>query len=161
MNVGDLYKRSKVKRWHVWDIPIVQTTAEHSAGVAMIIIALHKNPSANLLKAAIYHDLHEYDLGDISYEAKTRYPELEEIDKAFEKQFIERIDMVDDLSLTDAERDWLTFADMTESFLFLNNASFVLSEELSLIKTKACGILVDLSYKLTNKKYDNIIDHLI
>lgn len=58
------------KRLHTFEIIKEQNTAEHSWGVAAIICNVMDNPSANLLKAALFHDCAEKIIGDIPYFTK-------------------------------------------------------------------------------------------
>lgn len=53
----------RVRRFHTEGI--AQNVAEHSAGVALILLETVPDCSANLLRAAIYHDLQEGITGDI------------------------------------------------------------------------------------------------
>lgn len=59
-----------VRRYHTRHTIGHQTVAEHSWGVAAIICEIVPNPSAELLKAAIYHDVAEFETGDIPAQAK-------------------------------------------------------------------------------------------
>ena len=53
-----------------------QTDADHSWGVAMIILSLHPNPSRNLVAQAVVHDCGEKWAGDLSYPFKRMYPQV-------------------------------------------------------------------------------------
>ena len=46
------------------------SVGHHSHGVATIILALHPQPTLDLIKAALLHDLHEVHTGDIPAFAK-------------------------------------------------------------------------------------------
>ena len=60
------YRAGYTRRWHTTSY-LDQSVAEHSWGVALIIMQNHPNPSANLLKAALLHDLHEVRFAVDSY----------------------------------------------------------------------------------------------
>jgi 5'-deoxynucleotidase YfbR-like HD superfamily hydrolase len=130
----DLYEASRLLRWHTHQLPISQNLADHSYGVALIISIMHPNPSVKLLKAALWHDLHESVLGDWPHSAKTENPALAEFEEAFERKF--RMEHGIDYQLEADEQLWLTFADRLESFYFLSSVLF-LSPKLMEIRIEA------------------------
>lgn len=69
---------SAVKRFHILRTLNEQTVGAHSHGVAMLIMQIEPTCSATLLKAALTHDLHERDTGDMPSTAKWKYPKLAE-----------------------------------------------------------------------------------
>lgn len=111
------YLAGKVKRWHTC-IGLEQTNADHSHGVIMVIALLHPNPSANLLKAAAFHDMGEYKSGDMPSTAK-RDPVIADRIRELEAEGRHEIG-IPDVPLTDEERHWLAFADAYEAFMFLS-----------------------------------------
>lgn len=115
-----LYSSGGTRRYH--NRPkLNQNVKEHSWGVAVIIIALHPNPSPALLKAATLHDCSEKVFGDFLSPAKIAFPELRELDKKCNKLFWDDIYGnfgIDYPKLTDEEQLWLDFADMHECYLF-------------------------------------------
>jgi HD containing hydrolase-like enzyme len=115
--VKDLLDAAYVMRFHTGrDKQQYQTIGEHSFGVALIICQLHPNPSPELLKAAIYHDLSEKILGDVPSPAKWRYEqfgrEYEKAEKLVNLQLGIRVD------LTPKEQVWLACADMMELLIY-------------------------------------------
>lgn len=115
-----LYSSGGTRRYH--NKPkIDQNVKEHSWGVTVIIITLHPNPSANLLKAATLHDCSETKYGDFLSPAKVAFPEIRELDKKCNDLFWEDISNRSGLSypiLTEEEQLWLDFADRYECVLF-------------------------------------------
>lgn len=81
LSVGEqcamLREGSSVKRWHTEHLTC-ETVANHSHGVAMILclISPAEYMNAHLLKAAIFHDLAEKEVGDISAPTKWANPTL-------------------------------------------------------------------------------------
>ena len=79
-----------VKRYHTLRTIGEQTVAEHSFQVACLLTAIVPDVSAELLKAALYHDLPEQSTGDIPATVKWRNPTIkkelcrEETDFSFE-----------------------------------------------------------------------------
>lgn len=89
--------------------------------MAVILIALHPNPSANLLKAAVLHDCAEKVYGDFLSPAKAAFPELRELDKKCNDLFWDDISSNHGMkypALNEEEQLWLNYADMYECFLF-------------------------------------------
>lgn len=65
---------SEVSRYHTVRTIVTETVGHHSHGVAMICVLLTGGePSANLLTAALIHDLAEHQTGDIPSPAKREY----------------------------------------------------------------------------------------
>lgn len=97
---------AEVERAHT--VPHVgeYSVGKHSHAVAMLLIELKPNVSANLLKAAILHDLHEVHTGDVPSFAKT--PDFRH------KEAVISTAIGADIDLTDEERDWLHSADVLE-----------------------------------------------
>lgn len=115
-----LYSSGETRRYH--NRPkLNQTTGQHMWGVATIIIALHPNPSANLLKAALLHDSPEKIYGDLLSPLKVDFPEAKELDEKCARKFWD--DTKKDFGfsfpeLTTDEKLWLDYADVFECCLF-------------------------------------------
>lgn len=69
MNHERIRLGGSVKRYHTRHTIGDQTVAAHSWGVIAILFEIC-DPSVNLLRAATYHDVAEYDTGDIPATAK-------------------------------------------------------------------------------------------
>lgn len=111
----EAYRAGYVRRWHTHPF-YKQTVAEHSWGAAMIIISECPNPSANLLKAALIHDLHEAMIGDITPAGKTIL-NIREKEEAYKLQWLKEL-KIEWPPLTDEEKWWLEYADKGEATLF-------------------------------------------
>lgn len=94
-----------------------QTDADHSWGVAIIILALHPNPSRNLVAQAIVHDCGEKWAGDLSYPFKRMYPEIGHNHAEAEKQ-LAMDHGIPQFHLDPTEVEWLRFADRLECHYF-------------------------------------------
>lgn len=118
-NVRTLHATGQTVRYHTNPVMsrLHQTDADHSWGVAMIILALHPNPSRNLLGQAITHDCGERWAGDLSYPFKRMYPEIGAAHADAEKQ-LARDHRVPQFDLTEEEAKWLSFADRLECHLY-------------------------------------------
>ena len=108
-----------VKRYHTAHTIRQQTVADHSHGVAMVVLTLRPLASAALIKAALTHDLAESVTGDIPAPAKWRCSglkcNLEEMEREFDAKW--EVDWV----LTDDEKHLLKWADMAELVVFCLN----------------------------------------
>lgn len=91
-SVNPLRDAAKTRRCHIKETIGHQTVGEHSYNVAMLCWHLcDREPSANLLKAAMFHDLAESVTGDVPAPVKWMAPniraELLIIEREFEKEF--------------------------------------------------------------------------
>lgn len=152
-NVRTLHSTGQTVRYHTNPVMsrLHQTDADHSWGVAMIIIALNPNPSRNLLGQAIVHDCGEKWAGDLSYPFKRMYPEIGNAHADAEKQLA--LDhKVPQFELTQEERKWLSFADRLECHLFaeiyhpwiVKQSSWLKQHELIDQTARELGINVDI-----------------
>lgn len=102
-----------IKRFHTLPTIGQQSVAEHSFGVAMLVLWLTEDrASGNLLRAALYHDLAEQATGDMPATSKWDNPELKwALDRA-EDIFNE--EHVLSVQITQAESLCLKWADGLE-----------------------------------------------
>lgn len=115
INFNTLYQSGQVIRWHTHPTIKQQDVAAHSWGVAMICAAIDRN-NGPLLRAALTHDCHEIELGDIPYQAKRGIPGLAEVSTEQERQFSFDHGILENLSNED--RHCLKWADMFELLLW-------------------------------------------
>ena len=107
----------QLQRFHTWPTIGHETIAEHSFGVAMIVLALTDyRASANLLKAALYHDLAEQETGDIPANAKWDNPMFSTFLEVMEDSF--NIKWKLDITLPPQDQIVLKWADMLQMLLF-------------------------------------------
>ena len=108
----ELRKGGVTRRLHTVPMLGSQTVAQHSWGVAVLLVQLHPNPSLQLLKAALWHDVAEAWVGDVPATAKWRWRPL-----AHQVAFAE-LEIEDELgirvNLTDKEHQWLNGCDILE-----------------------------------------------
>lgn len=79
---------TRVKRYHTVDTMVGETVGHHSANVAILCVLLsEQKPSANLLMAALTHDLAERGTGDVPATAKWDSPLLAIALKEAEEQY--------------------------------------------------------------------------
>lgn len=113
---------SKTKRLHTWSIIGQQNIAEHSWGVAMLIRDLYRRanliPRAQLLMAALSHDLPEGHLGDMPAPLKWKEPEIKHRYERLEREEAIRLHVHDEPDLSEDEKRILEFADKLELLWF-------------------------------------------
>lgn len=106
-----------VKRYHTVPTIGTQTVAEHSFNLCLLILQLTEGKaSAELLKAALYHDLPEVDTGDVPATAKWRAPELNRQLKLLEDTFESTYGTY--VHLDEKEKEILKWCDVMELVLY-------------------------------------------
>lgn len=114
--IKQLREAGSVQRCHTHPGP-TQNIAEHSFGVCSILLALMPDrPSAELLRAALVHDVPERWTGDVPSWAKWASPELARALTAIEERIIESLGLEPRLSAF--ESSWLKAADSLELWLW-------------------------------------------
>jgi len=146
-----------VRRYHTVQTIGHQTVAEHSFNVAMILLDLTNGKAhADLLKAALYHDLPEVFTGDIPATAKWASPSLVQSLKLLEDVFDSDYNLV--VNLSEDDKKLLKFADMAELVMYsldqlrLGNRNMIsiaergvnYLEEMQFVGAKALQLMNDL-----------------
>jgi 5'-deoxynucleotidase YfbR-like HD superfamily hydrolase len=121
----------RVKRFHCYQTIGEQTVGEHTARVMMILLALEPNPSANLLQAALYHDVPEWFTGDIPSPAKWQFPKLKKMLTEIENRFCQYWQI--NYNLTDEETKTLFYADQLEMLCYVIDQLTLGSRELNTV----------------------------
>ena len=117
MRSDELWAAGRVKRWHAFPIIGEQTVADHSWGVALIVVEIAEDYlSENLMRAALTHDVAELDTGDIPYGAKRRWPHLAAALDKCETEVEQEYNI--DWTLSQKQREILKWADMFELLMF-------------------------------------------
>ncbi|MFK7942088.1 MAG: YfbR-like 5'-deoxynucleotidase [Paracoccaceae bacterium] len=118
--ISDLYAGGGVLRYHTNPViaKLGQCNAAHQWGCAAMILALHPDPSRNLIAEAILHDAGELDCGDMSGPYKRGNPEFAQMMADAEERARQRIG-APAFDLTDEEHEWLNFVDKMECVLHI------------------------------------------
>jgi 5'-deoxynucleotidase YfbR-like HD superfamily hydrolase len=125
MNFEAIRRGGGVRRYHCYRVIAEDTVASHSWGVATIVDKLYGgNPPVHLLRAALYHDIAEYEVGDIPSPAKQALPEegrkmLADWERAYEHSIGVHID-----NLSEAESKVLKFADCYDGYTYCQEEAF-------------------------------------
>lgn len=114
MKDTELYSAGATTRYHTRRMIQRQTVADHSWGVAFVLTCIC-NPSVELLKAAIFHDLAETVTGDMPATAKWANPAMADALSALEFSFDLQNGLAQELS--NQEVDLLKWADALELML--------------------------------------------
>ena len=126
----ELYESSFVQRWHTHPTlaRLGQTLGHHQWGVATLIAQLHDNPSVALLKAALWHDVGEFEAGDMPFGAKAWNPalayQLSNVERRAALRITQRL-----IQLHDEEVDWLHLCDRLEAYLYVKTVAPHLLED--------------------------------
>ena len=121
MSINEMQQKrdaGAVKRYHTKRLIGEQTVAQHTFNALLIVLEIEPNPSLNLIKAVMYHDLPELFTGDIPAPFKWQYPKLAEQLEIAEAAILDAGAML--VELTEYEKQVLKFADMMELVLFCN-----------------------------------------
>lgn len=90
--------------------------AQHSWQAVMLLYCLHPNPSPNLVKAVLFHDVGERYVGDLPAPAKWASTELTELHGNLELQAMKSLGV--EVELTDEEVSWAKAVDCLELLLW-------------------------------------------
>lgn len=111
----------QVRRYHTRPVHNQQTVAAHSWGVAAILLDIvpPEEQSVALLRAALYHDVAEYDTGDVPAQAKWISPKLKDALDELEAGIEEEYGISYYLTLSAKDKNWLKIADLMELMWFV------------------------------------------
>lgn len=119
MSKFDLWKSARTLRYHSETmIGQPQNVADHSWGVARILLEFWPDSSVKLVKACLDHDLVESALGDIPAPCKTRHPEIRAAFSKAEQQ-LEKEWGIHHGDLTPLEVSRMKMADLVESACYI------------------------------------------
>lgn len=116
----EFYTSGETLRWHNKPNVPPQSVKHHTAGMLMLLIKLHPNPSERLMRAIIEHDLPETDgyFFDAPHDAKQQFPVLREIEEVVTARFKKRFDLPE-VFLTEVEKLWLKYLDGLETLCYI------------------------------------------
>lgn len=120
LEIDTILAAGEVIRFHTERMLTRQTVGSHSWRVATIITLVHPNPSANLLKAALFHDVAERWTGDIPSPAKWEWETLKR-GAIVSTSHVELVLKLPTGQLTPEEQMWLKGADFLDLLLHLRD----------------------------------------
>lgn len=117
----EFYLSGQVRRYHANPrmARYGQTNADHSWGMLALCLALHPNPSKDLLVAITTHDCKERWVGDMPYPGKKAAPELAKHYEATGDSMAASHG-IPCPNLLPAEAKWLEMLDRLESVLYVD-----------------------------------------
>lgn len=95
-----------------------QNLAEHSWGVAMLLLTVYPKAPAYLIQHALVHDLPELHTGDIPAFVKWDNPEMEDVLRKMERKFHTRFETLPFPMGSDEDRRILKWCDGAELTLY-------------------------------------------
>ena len=110
-----LINGSEVNRYHTVRTIQSETVGHHSHGVAVLCLIIEPYASLELLKAALFHDLAEYQLGDLPSPAKKKYGIGEQVNR-LEAELLEGVGF--ETILVGNEARILKLADIFQGMIF-------------------------------------------
>ena len=145
-NFPTLWSAGRVTRFHTTPTHQRQNLADHSWGVAMILLQIvpAEEMSTVLLQAALTHDLAESVTGDLPYPVKLGSAALSSILDKIEGEFEDRHLIRVELNATEAH--WLKWADMFELALFCKSETDMGNKAMGFMLTRAKIFLKQLGH---------------
>lgn len=137
-----LREASHITRMHTLPHHGEYTVGQHCYDMLSLLFILHRNPSINLIKAIMFHDLPERWTGDIPHPAKVAGNEFTIQLLDLETRIKSAVDLFDDDEmLTNEECNWLITLDKIELLLWAkdqiamgnSNAASVLGSVISFL----------------------------
>jgi len=161
-----LRKGAKVKRWHTITNVKEQTVADHSWGVASIILDVWPDSSNSLITYALWHDIPEFVVGDVPVTAKWANEDLARAVEKAESQIAKKYKLF--IELTETEKLKLAIADLLEVLWYaseeiaLGNSNFleVFHTARKKLKTLIQPMYNNPSEKISAKYITRIINNL-
>ena len=114
-NLLEIRKGGDVKRFHTITMLREHLVSSHSWGVLTVILHVHPQASTNLLKAAVYHDVPEYETGDVAAPTKWSNPSLARELELVEDRVVDELGI--NINLSPSEQMILKFSDMYDLIL--------------------------------------------
>lgn len=111
-----LRRAARVVRYHTVPTVYRQSVGEHTFGIVSILYTVCPNPSGDLVKACVYHDVPEAITGDAPATAKWRHKELETVLKQYEALVAKEFGLT--VSLSDHDARILKYCDLMELIIF-------------------------------------------
>jgi hypothetical protein len=117
-NPIDIWRASFVNRWHMNPdmAHISDPICGHQGRCALLIMALFPDHSADLLRAAIVHDLGESIVGDVSAPQKEKGAKWLQLHAISEQSALDDMGMQIELGSKDSQR--LRLVDKLDAYLF-------------------------------------------
>jgi 5'-deoxynucleotidase YfbR-like HD superfamily hydrolase len=113
-----LRKGGDVKRWHTKPLIGEQTDAQHSFNAVNLLLVLHPNPTITLIKAVLWHDMAEQEVGDVPSPTLWKNGAYGDAYREAENAFLSQKLNLHMATLYHEEMSWLAGIDKLECYLF-------------------------------------------
>ena len=154
-----LRKGAKVQRWHTITNVKEQTVADHSWGVASIILDVWPDSSNSLITYALWHDIPEFVVGDVPVTAKWANENLARAVEKAETQVAKEHNLY--VKLTTTEKIKLAIADLLEVLWYASEEIALGNSNFLKVFHTARKRLETLIHSMDCKAYvTDIINHL-
>ena len=133
-----------VKRWHTIEtLGTPQNNGHHSARALALLFSIHPNPSMNLVKAVLFHDTAERQVGDMPATARRLFPRLAQEYEQAEEVFFNNHFMINGafIELSADDFQWLKAVDILELLLFCDDQTMLGNSHFAIIKERAIGYM--------------------
>lgn len=114
-----IYNGGMVKRFHNRPVLHTQNNAEHQYMVASIVCLLYPKISASMLKNMLWHDIYEYETGDMPWAIKRANPDIKAAIVRIEEQSIKKYNLT--YKANPIEHSLLKLAEYFECMIFCIN----------------------------------------
>lgn len=111
-----IFNGGQVKRYHTRPTIHGQNNAEHQYIVTSIVCLLNPNVSAQVIRNALWHDIYEYETGDMPWAIKRRHPHIKQAIMEIEEKSIKKYGL--SVRQTPLEHAILKLAEYFECMLF-------------------------------------------
>lgn len=108
-----------VQRVHTMPHLSHYNVAQHAWNATALLLLLHPDPSLDLIKHVMFHDVAERWIGDLPYPARKEHAALGAAESSALAAVDQVLDICDSLSVT--ENYWLDALDMLEFFMWCND----------------------------------------
>lgn len=113
-----LREAGAVERCHTLPHCGSYTVGQHSFDAVSLLLVLHPNPSLDLIKAVLWHDVAERWTGDVPAVAKWDDPELSRLLVALEERVFQKLGVQSPNNLSEQDHQWLEAVDKLELWLW-------------------------------------------
>lgn len=111
-----IYNGGMVKRYHTRPVIHMQNNSEHQYMTASIVCLLNPKSSSQAIKNALWHDIYEYETGDMPWAIKRQHPHIKQSIMEIENKSIARYGL--STEQTEMEHNILKLAEYFECLIF-------------------------------------------
>lgn len=145
----------KIKRCHTHIVTQPESVAQHSWGVAMLIMKFNVDASKGLICAALTHDVHEIFTGDVPAHVKWINPDLNTCLENIEAEVEHSLGI--EVDLNPEEQNWLKVCDYIDLLLFSIEELLIGNSHASIIAGRLIDSLDKMSIPNAISTYYNFL----